>query len=388
MAPVGTIGAAARADVDERGRVTTADLELDWWVGADDGWHIAAESTTVRQQRPHAAPQYETAVRVPGGEMVHRVFAVATPSGGGAVVVDIENASRAPCSLAVIVRARAKGTVTLVGSTLAIDGRPVLTLSRRPRLWAAGTEMRDIVTSGRASGDDAAPSWRAPTDIALLVPAPHRTIFRAGLASEPLDLSALPDAEAASRGWSALLDRGLRTELPEPWQTGVDAARADLLLEPPSAEAFVALEDWGFDNEAAAMWGHLSGRERRRAHKRATARDTTLATTRDRLAREDENGVELLPDFPAAWLGQPVAVHDLPLRTGGLSYAVRWHGARPALLWDAPAGVPLRVPTLDPDWAAPGGAGETLLAEPPAPLLAMGTTQRDGESIADPGSFA
>ncbi len=78
----------------------------------------------MRQQRPHAAPQYETAVRVPGGEIVHRVYAVATPSGAGAIVVDFENASRAPCSVAVFVRARAKGTVTLDGSTLAIDGRP------------------------------------------------------------------------------------------------------------------------------------------------------------------------------------------------------------------------------------------------------------------------
>ncbi len=233
----------------------------------------------------------------------------------------------------------------------------MLTLARRPRLWAAGAEMRDIVTSGRASSDDAAPSWRAPTDIALLVPAPHRTIFRAGLASEPLDVSALPDPEAASRGWSAPLDRGLRTDLPEPWQTGVDAARADLLLEPPSAAVVAALEDWGFDAEAAAMWGHLSGRERRRAHKRATARDTTLATTRRPARTRRRDRCRTPSRFPARMAGSAVAVHDLPLRAGGLSYAVRWHGARPALLWDAPAGVPLRVPALDPDWRPRVGRG-------------------------------
>ena len=52
---------------------------------------------------------------------------------------------------------------------------------------------------------------------------------------------------------------------------------------------------------------------------------------------------------------------------------MRWHGARPALLWDAPAGVELRVPALDPAWSSSEAAGEALLAEPPASLLPMGT---------------
>ena len=77
--------------------------------------------------------------------------------------------------------------------------------------------------------------------------------------------------------------------------------------------------------------------------------------------------------------GQIIAVHDVPLRGGSLSFAVRWHGARPALLWDAPAGVELRAPALDPAWSAATGVGETLLAEPPTPLLAMGS--RDAATV-------
>ena len=385
MGVVGSIAAAARAEVDASGCITSDELSLDWWVGADDGWHVPSEGTTTRQRRPTAAPQYETAVRVPSGDMVQRVFGVPSASGRGAVVVDIENASRAPCSLALVLRVRTKAIVTLVGSTVALDGEPVVSLSRRPRLWAAGPDVRDVVTGGKAD-NETAPSWRAPVDVALLVPAPHRTTLRVALAQEPLDLAALPDADAVARGWDQFLDRGLRVELPEPWQSEVDAARADALLAPPSAEAFVALEDWGFDAEAVEMWARLGMRDRRRARKRP--RVGTLAATHDLLAREDEAGIELLPGFPAAWLGQAVAVHDLPLRAGSLSFAVRWHGARPALLWDAPEGIALRAPALDPDWSSEGGVGETLLAEPPAPLLAMGSTAREGETVDEPGSFS
>ena len=78
--------------------------------------------------------------------------------------------------------------------------------------------------------------------------------------------------------------------------------------------------------------------------------------------------LRLAAHWPAAWLGQPVEVHDVPTRIGKVSWAVRWHGERPALLWDvvphhpdgsAPA---VTAPGLDPAFAATGWRGETLLA--------------------------
>ncbi len=77
--------------------------------------------------------------------------------------------------------------------------------------------------------------------------------------------------------------------------------------------------------------------------------------------------------WPAAWLGQPVEVHDVPTRIGTVSWAVRWHGERPALLWDvvprdsggeAPS---VTAPGLDPAFTATQWRGETLLAPMPAP---------------------
>lgn len=69
--------------------------------------------------------------------------------------------------------------------------------------------------------------------------------------------------------------------------------------------------------------------------------------------------------FPA-WLGHGVEVHDLPTRSGSVSWAIRWHGNRPALLW-AVSGDPdsdppmISAPGLDPDWMGSGWAGEALL---------------------------
>ena len=45
-------------------------------------------------------------------------------------------------------------------------------------------------------------------------------------------------------------------------------------------------------------------------------------------------GLRLAGHWPEAWLGQPVEIHDVPARLGTVSWAVRWHGDRPALLWD------------------------------------------------------
>jgi len=59
------------------------------------------------------------------------------------------------------------------------------------------------------------------------------------------------------------------------------------------------------------------------------------------------------------------------------------------LLWEAPDGVELRTPALDPAWSTSERAGETLLAEPPRPLLSLATGDRPpGESVDAPGQFS
>jgi hypothetical protein len=213
---------------------------------------------------------------------------------------------------------------------------------------------------------------------------------------EPLEL---PDACAVARGWEQQLDRAMRVELPEPVQTVADRARADVLLTPASSAVVAALEDWGFDEEAADAWHRLGIRARRAARRRrtiaaawsvaSTGHDDparTLLALRQVLVRDDAKTVELLPLFPPDWLGQNLAVHDAPLRRGGqVSFAVRWHGARPALLWDAPAGISLRASALDPAFVGSSPAGDTLLAEPPSTLLRLGVpAPAPTEGVAEP----
>ena len=68
-------------------------------------------------------------------------------------------------------------------------------------------------------------------------------------------------------------------------------------------------------------------------------------------------------------------MHDAPTHFGKLSYAVRWHGDRPAMLWelephDADATVRLTAPGLDATWASTERRGEALLAPVPSDLAA------------------
>jgi hypothetical protein len=200
----------------------------------------------------------------------------------------------------------------------------------------------------------------------------------------------------------------MRVELPAPLDGRVDGARATALLEAaldaPNATTIANLEDWGFDQETMEAWRRASFRARRRASRRTQPRrradlgrlrdEELLRELRDLLIADRKDEIDLLPGFPPEWVGAPLAVHDAPTRAGLVSFAVRWHGERPALLWDAPEGVQLRAPVLDPSWSADGGRGETLLrAWPPSggaeDDAVAGAVEPDGEPppIAESGSF-
>lgn len=93
-----------------------------------------------------------------------------------------------------------------------------------------------------------------------------------------------------------------------------------------------------------------------------------LRFVRQLLVREVDGGLSLCSVVPEEWLGQGWEVHDAPTAYGVLSYAVRWHGDRPALLWDlrphgssAEGVVRLSAPGLDPAWSTTEPRGEALL---------------------------
>ena len=384
LVSVGTIGGGPPARVDLVGTVQPpgAGWTLEWWIGADDRWRLPANEVAVRQHRVGDAPVVETAMRVPSGDAIHRVYGVA--GDGAPIVIEVENASPAPFVLALVVRGA--GQVAVDGVTARIDRQFALTTPRAPSRWATTTAapVQLPVTTGHAQTGPfpGARDRGARLEVALLHPVAHRTTLRAvmttGRHAPAVDPRSVADADDVARGWARLLDRALRVELPsEALAARVQAARAEVLLagqgRAPGAAVFTALEDWGFDAETMVVWRRLTARERQAVRSRATpgtwaeaealaADGEFLVAVRRLLVNDTPNGpVELLTELPAAWRGEPLAVHDAPITGGTVSYAVRWHGPRAAVLWETTASeLTLRLPALDPEWSTTEARGEAL----------------------------
>jgi hypothetical protein len=101
-------------------------------------------------------------------------------------------------------------------------------------------------------------------------------------------------------------------------------------------------------------------------------RAALIRAVRAHLVDDAGDGLALSPVVPEPWLGQGWEVHDLPTAFGRLSFAIRWHGDRPALLWELmahPGSGPVRLttPGLDPAWSSTEAAGEALLGPVPVP---------------------
>jgi hypothetical protein len=98
-----------------------------------------------------------------------------------------------------------------------------------------------------------------------------------------------------------------------------------------------------------------------------------LTFVRNLLVRETlDGGLALCSLVPTHWLGQQLEVHDAPTHHGLLSFALRWHGDRPALLWelqphDGATAVRITAPGLDPSWSTTELRGDALLAPVPPP---------------------
>jgi hypothetical protein len=116
-----------------------------------------------------------------------------------------------------------------------------------------------------------------------------------------------------------------------------------------------------------------------------------LTFVRDLLARETADGLALSSLVPDGWYGRGWEVHDAPTARGRLSYAVRWHGDRVALLWevvphDDRAPVRLTAPGLEPGWSTTERRGEALLGPVPGPARDPATVAAAPVAApADPG---
>ncbi len=141
--------------------------------------------------------------------------------------------------------------------------------------------------------------------------------------------------EALDRDTATIVARALQLEAPE---AAADAAALAERL-PASSRAMVSPVAAG----AERVLGHLF-------------RDADLTER-----------IEMLPSVPESWFGQSIDVRGMVTGLGTLSFSVRWHGDRPAVLWErvgGPDDAVLCCPGLDPSWSSTERSGEALLAAP------------------------
>jgi hypothetical protein len=263
---LGNIGSPYEAVIDPRGLVSPwqDSWSLDWWIGAEDRWHVPADEANVRQSLLGDSPVVETRMRVPGGDIIHRAYAVqATAADGGEelVIVEVENDSAVPVALALAVRpynGEGLSVIERIGlhdTTVTVDGRVAMLLPKPPNAVAAST-FHDGDSSARVFAGDTESAF--PVDLrdeagmanaAFVYPLPHRTTLRIALPLHPETRTrlegrarrrvrkaprfpeAIPSAEQVANGWRSHTDRGMRLVLPdERLQSAVDANRRFLLL--------------------------------------------------------------------------------------------------------------------------------------------------------------
>ncbi len=256
---VGTVASPTATPVDAAGLVVGEGWSLDWWVGADDRWHLPAREAAVRQQLVGGAPVVETLLRVPGGDAAHRAYGVRAPRevGDEWVVVEVENRTPVPFAVAFVIRpfvadgVGAVSEVTVepvdggrgrdVAHLVRVDGRPAVVLPRRPARLASGDDESGdalhAVIDGSAGTDLVAASCAdGLATLALVLPVPHTATVRVvvpvgDVGPGPVGYpSVLPDAATVVAGWE-VHRRGPRLVVPDR-RVGdaVDRARAHLEL--------------------------------------------------------------------------------------------------------------------------------------------------------------
>jgi hypothetical protein len=385
---IGVLGRTWRASVTSWGAVVQWDDlgTLDWYVAADDRWHVPADEPTVRQSLVDGTPVVETRLRIPQGDAVQRVYAVADHS--GLTVIEVENDSPMPIAVA-------------------FTGVPLLSL--------------------RPPADMEVPGIDLPAD-AVVFPVGHHATLTVAIAHDRPRVGTLPgglpSAIQVARGWTALCERASRLLVPdESLAQRVVRERCQLMLDGPADTAAQPVEfllgvsqlvrmgsvaDEWIPEVAEAVAALVTVRDHpllgaaidaaehvcAAAGERRAVRD--LAKVRHSLSpgtgvpprtadgiglltwleRTIATGADLFPaGIPTEWLGNNFEVYGVPTGpSSSVSFALRWHGERPAVLWECTGEpVTLGASLVAPDWSSAERTGETLWPTPPGAVPVLPT---------------
>lgn len=396
MITTGVTGQPWRASITPWGSIEPWDdtAAINWYVAADDRWHVPADEQSVRQQRIEGTAVVETRVRVPSGDVVQRVFSVA--DAGGLTLVEIENESTLPVAIAFdrrdVLTERPIVDVPIEGIDLP-DGAFVVPLGHRASIRIGivhGPQRSGPIPAGASSMMQVVRGWLALTERAsrFVLPDGERgsTLAEAVTAERcEIALGSIPRAADDAAGFLLALNEMVRMgEPPDHWIPELVDAVEEVGPQ-PGWDADVALDAAGrvltvADERRAVrdLARIIDNRERSRPPTTVPPGVRTVAWLESCFA----TGGDLLPSgMPPGWLGQSLDVYGVPTgHCSAVSYAIRWHGERPAALWEQTGDpVELTASALAPDWSSVAEAGETLW---PAP---QGAAPRIVDE--EPGSF-
>jgi hypothetical protein len=382
MITTGVSGNPWRAAVTPWGSVEPWDSTppLNWYIAADDRWHVPANEPTVRQRRVEGTAVVETRIRIPDGDAVQRVYSVAYAP--GFTVIEVENESSMPIAIAFDRRdlrtERPVVDMPIEGIELP-PGSFVVPVGHRSSIRVAiahDGSGAGALPAGLPSAAEVVRGWNAVIQQAstFSLPAGDRgSLLAEAVTGERCELAlgglahADEDPAAFCLGLGELSRQGERLD---PWLPELVAA-VEHLGRIPGWDADVALEAAGRVLRAAGEARAERDLDRiisRRGPLSAPPPDPPggvrdIAWLEGRLAR----GTALLPEgMPPSWLGANFEVNRIPIgRDSTVSYAIRWHGERPAVLWEI-TGEPqnLSAPRMDPHWHTTEVSGEALWAVP------------------------
>jgi hypothetical protein len=422
MRAVGVRGGAWHGGVNAWGDVFVDGKErLRWFVAADDRWYRPSRETTVRQREVSGVPVIETRIKVPGGDAVQRVYGVA--DFGGAIVVEVFNDSSLPFAVAFdrgdIAAMREPSPTGVQGIDLPA-GSVVFPVGHHATMRVA-ILIRDLERKISAQELESLPSfeqvergWLAALRVASRVDVPEAS-WESILTTQRCKLL-LAGSGAMNDGVSSsgddivdlILDRAERVKLgdkPDQWVDEVALATESVIRRCAKNQG----SKW-FEERAIVLAGMVLNRAGETRGQKDIAQawsrvvsdaagagafgsvpDVGAAISRDQLAslsgvrqiawvesqlvaQRRDNAIEICPrGIDAAWLGANFECHRLVASPEHLiSFAVRWHGEKPALLWeiDGPPGARVAASAVDSTFSSTELRGETLLSGFTAPQTA------------------
>ena len=401
MRAVGVRGAAWSAGVSAWGDLFVEDQErLRWFIAADDRWYRPSRETTVRQREVSGVPVIETRIKVPGGDAVQRVYGVA--NFGGAIVVEVYNDSSLPFAVAFdrgdISTMREPSPTGVQGIDLPA-GSVVFPVGHHATMRAAiliNGDSRQISAGeleSLPSFEQVERGWLAALQISSRVDVPDLS-WSSVLTSQRCKVLLSNSAELAESSdinlvVDLLLDRAERVRLgdkPAQWVDEVAVATERILKQCAKTQSVQWFEERALLGagmvlnragesrglqDFVSVWSRLA--EAGRISDLALASPEIAGTVRQiawiesQLVAQRRDGViEICPcGIDKSWLGVNFECHKLLASPEHvISYAVRWHGEKPALLWeiDGPVGAKVAASAIDRTFSSTEMRGETLLS--------------------------